>query len=114
MRWLEPARGEEFRSDLKCDRPGAEGCGSIFLVGPVRGNSVMPQLSDCPHHSLLNILLHSSFQQLFREALLWIGIILGTEPRTIHKTMALSSWSFLVSSVRRQNINEETDYIQNF
>lgn len=38
----------------------------------------------------------------------------GTETRTIHKMKALSSWSFLLSSVRGQNKNEETNYIQNF
>lgn len=30
MRWLELARGEELGSDLKCDRPGAMGCGGTF------------------------------------------------------------------------------------
>lgn len=48
---------------------------------------MMPQLSDSPHHCLLNVRLHSSFQQIFWEAFLWIGVIIDTETRTIPETM---------------------------
>ena len=49
--------------------------GSVFPVQLVLRTLVMPRPHDCPHRSLLNILLHSSFQKIFLEHLLGIGIV---------------------------------------
>lgn len=90
-------------------------CRSVSLVRPGSGTvSVMPQPSDCPHHSLRSILLHPFFQQTLLNTCLWIGIILCTETRTVHEGTPLSPWAFLPPSAMTENRNEKTNEIQKF